>query len=167
MSTDQGAAIDLSTMRGRDYPGIRQFSIFSPNKVGQLLTLIRLIESSNLNVCALAIVDSADCAIIRLVTTRPERAYELLKQQNVEFCEVDLIAVELPTVPHPILSICTALVPAEINIHYCFPMLVRPYGRPALAMHVEDPEIAIKVLEKHGFVTLTENDLEQNEIGEP
>ena len=28
MSTGQGAAIDYSTTRGRDYPTIRQFTVF-------------------------------------------------------------------------------------------------------------------------------------------
>lgn len=154
------AQLDLNVMRGRDYPSIRQFSIFSPNKVGQLLHLIRTIESHKLRVCALAISDSAECAIIRLVVTQPERAYEILKQCGYAFCEVDLLAVELPNNPQPVLSICNHLLQAEININYSFPLLVNPHGRPALGFSVEDHDLAVRVLDRAGFIVLTEADLE-------
>lgn len=160
MSSGGEESTDLGTMRGRDYPSIRQFSIFSPNNVGQLLHLIRTIESHNLRVCALTISDSAECAIIRLVVSQPERAFEILKQEDYAFCEVDLLGVELPNNHQPLLSICNTLLQAEININFCFPLLVNPYGRPALAFAVEDVDLAARVLDRAGFTLLTENDLE-------
>lgn len=155
-----GEALALQTSRGRDYPSIRQFSIFAPNKVGQLLTLIRLVESARLRVLALSIVDSAECSIIRLVVTRPENAYELLAHAGYRFCEVDLLVVELPNRDQPILAICSTLLRAEVNIQYAYPLMVRPYGRPALAFYVDDLEVAANVLDTEGFIVLTEHDLE-------
>lgn len=160
MSTGDEETNDIGTLRGRDYPSIRQFSIFSPNKVGQLLHLIRTIESHKLRVCALSISDSAECAIIRIVITQPERAYEILKQCGYTFCEVDLLVVELPNQPQPVLAICSTLLQAEINVNYCFPLLVSPYGRHALGFSVDDHELASSVLDNAGFVVLTEADLE-------
>ena len=37
MSIGEGAGTGFSTMRGRDYPAIRQFTVFLENRVGQLL----------------------------------------------------------------------------------------------------------------------------------
>jgi hypothetical protein len=159
MSVGDRAGGELDTARGRDYPSIRQFSIFSPNRLGQLLNLTRLIESARLRVCALSVADSADCAIIRLVASDPERAFEVLKQGGYEFCEIDLLVVALPDKEKPVLSICSTLLSAEIDIHYCFPLLVQPYGRSALAFHVSDHELAAQVLALRDFVILTENDL--------
>lgn len=155
-----GQAVAFQTSRGRDYPSIRQFSIFAPNKVGQLLTLIRLVETAKLRVLALSIVESAECAIIRLVVTRPENAYELLTHAGYRFCEVDLLVVELPNRDQPILAICSTLLRAEVNIQYAYPLMVRPYGRPALAFYVDDLESAAGVLDSEGFIVLTEADLE-------
>lgn len=151
---------DIGTLRGRDYPSIRQFSIFSPNKVGQLQHLTGVIESHQMRVCALSISDSAECAIIRLVVSDPERAVEVLRLSGYEFCEVDLLVVELPYHDEPILSICSVLLRAEINIHYCFPLLIRPHGRPALAFYVDDHDAGARVLRHAGFTVLTEGDLE-------
>lgn len=150
---------DTRTLRGRDYPSVRQFSIFSPNRVGQLLGLSNLMETSRLRVHAISIAESSDCAIIRLVVSEPERAYELLTAAGYSFCEVDLLIVELPDRSHPIGAICSQLLHAEINIHYSYPMLIQPRGRPALAFCIENLETASKVLTAHGFTLLTENDL--------
>ena len=160
MSVGGDELTSVHTMRGRNYPSIRQFSIFCPNKVGQLTALVKHVESAKLRVCALSIVDSADCAIIRMVTTHPERAYEIYERSGYQFTEVDLLVVELPTVAQPLLAICSALLRAEINIHYSYPLLVRPYGNPALAFHVDAHELASQVLTGGGFTLLTEEDLE-------
>jgi hypothetical protein len=159
-STGGGEALALHTSRGRDYPSIRQYSIFAPNKVGQLLTLIRLVESARLRVLALSIVDSAECSIIRLVLNKPENAFELLTQAGYRFCEVDLLVVELPSRDQPILAICSTLLKAEVNIQYAYPLMVRPYGRPALAFYVDDLEVAASILDAEGFIVLTEHDME-------
>jgi hypothetical protein len=151
MASGGDAPIDFGVLRGRDYPSIRQFSIFSPNVVGRLLTLMREVETAKLRVYALSVVDSAD---------QPERAVEVLKQGGFEFCEVDLLVVELPQQPQPVVAICSTLLQAEINIHYSYPLLTSPYGRSALAFYVDEHELAAKVLDAAGFIVLTENDLE-------
>lgn len=161
MSVGGAEATGTRTMRGRDYPAIRQFSIFSPNKLGELNNLMRIIENANLRVCALAVADSADCSIIRLVVSQPERAFEILEQGGYRFCEVDLLVVELPSRTHPMGAICSTLLRAEINIHYCFPLMVRPYDRPALAFSVDNVETASQVLDSEGFIVLTEQDLQE------
>lgn len=161
MSVGGAESTDVRTMRGRDYPAIRQFSIFAPNKLGELNTLMRLIETSNLRVCALAVADSNDCSIIRLVVSQPERAFEILTSGGYKFCEIDLLVVELPSRNQPIVSICSSLLKAEVNIHYCFPLMVRPYDRPALAFSVDNVELASQVLDGEGFIVLTERDLEE------
>jgi len=158
MSTGEAEGVGLGTMRGRDYPAVRQFSIFSPNRLGQLQNLTKLVESNNLKICALSIADSADCAIIRLVVSEPERCYELLTRSKYAFCEIDLLAVALPDRDKPLLSICSTLLSAEIDIHYCFPLFVA-HGRSAVGFHVSDVETACRVLSQRGFELLCENEL--------
>jgi hypothetical protein len=65
----------------------------------------------------------------------------------------------LPDSAHPLLQICKSLLSAELNIHYAYPLLVKPHGAAALALYVEDHETAAKNLERQGFVLFTENDL--------
>ena len=111
---------------------------------------------------ALTVVETADCAIIRLVPSDPERAYEILTQAKLPFTESDLLVVKLPDNDQPLLTICKALLAAEINIHYAYPLMIGigPMGNTAVAMHVEDHETAVNTLSTQGFTIFTEDDLD-------
>jgi hypothetical protein len=158
---DEGADVGYTTARGRDWPSVRQFNVFVENRLGNLLNVIRRFESSDNRIVSITIVDSADCAIIRIVLSDPERAVEVFQQAGLQFAESDLLVVALPEGTQPVLQICKALLTAEINIHYAYPLLVGPHGRAALALHVEDHENAAQTLDKMGFVLFTENDLNE------
>src|SRR5215831_6040591 len=122
---DSGAGVDFATARGRDWPSVRQYNVFVENRVGNLLSVVRRFESTDNRIVSITVVDSADCAIIRMVLSEPERAREI---------------VELPDAKQPLVQICKALLGAEISIDYAYPLLVGPHGRSALALHVEDHE---------------------------
>jgi hypothetical protein len=157
---DSEEGVGYATARGRDWPSVRQFNVFLKNRLGALLDVVRRFETSDNHIVSLTVVDSADCAIIRMVLSDPERALEVFKQADLPVCESDLLVVQLPEGTQPILRICKALLEAEINIDYAYPLLLGPYGRAALALHVEDHEVAVNTLARQNFTILTENDLE-------
>lgn len=159
MSFGEGIETGYSTARGRDWPSIRQFNVFIENRVGGLLDVVRRFETSDNRIISVTIVDSADCAIIRLVVSDPERALEVFKLAGLAVTESDLLVVQLPDANQPLLQICKALLVAEINIHYAYPLLIGPRGHAALALHVDDHETAVNTLTSQGFVVFTENDL--------
>src|SRR5436305_10046145 len=99
MNQDQGAGgvIDFDTARGRDRPSVRQFHVFVANRLGGLADVIRRFETTDIRIVSLTVVDSADCAIIRLVLSDPERAKEIFEQAKLPVTESDLLVVELPS----------------------------------------------------------------------
>jgi hypothetical protein len=156
---NSGTGIDALTARGRDWPSVRQFNVFVANRLGGLAYVIRQFETTDIRIVSLTVVDSADCAIIRMVLSDPERAKEVFERAKLPVTESDLLVVKLPDSAHPLLQICKSLLSAELNIHYAYPLLVKPHGAAALALYVEDHETAAKNLERQGFVLFTENDL--------
>ena len=156
---DEGAGVGFATARGRDWPSVRQFNIFLANRLGAMLNVVKRFETTDNRILAMTVVDSADCAIVRIVVHDPERAYEIFEQANIPFTESDLLVIMLPEGPQPLLQICKALLGAEISIHYGYPLMVGHQGRPALALHVEDIETAAAHLQQRGFTLLSENDL--------
>jgi len=150
-------------MRGRNFPTIRQFSVFLENRVGQLLEVVRRFEGSKVKIVALSISDSVDCAIVRFLLSHPEQGREILERAGLAMVESDLLGVELPEGPQPLLRICTALLAAEINIHQTYPLLVRPRGRPAVALQVDNLEMAMETLTSKGFILVSEGDLSDDE----
>ena len=151
--TEQGV------IRGRDYPAIRQFTVFLENRVGQLLEVVRRFEGSPVRIVALSIVDSAECSFIRLLLSHPEQGREILERAGLPIIETDLIGAELPDVPQPLLSICTALLQAEVNIIQAYPLLSRPNDRPVVALMVDNIELGLDTLSRKGFRTITEQEL--------
>src|SRR5262245_26780514 len=133
---DSGAGIDLATARGRDWPSVRQFNVFVANRVGGLMHVVRRFETTDIRIVSLTVLDTADCAIIRLVLSDPERALGVFEQARLAYTESDLLVVKLPTSSQPLLTICKALLEAEVNIHYAYPLMLGPSGAAALALHV-------------------------------
>ena len=158
MSFDK-SAIDTPTMRGRNYPAIRQFSVFLENRVGKLLEVIRRFEGSRVKIVALSIADTCECAFVRFLLSHPEQGREILERAGLAIVESDLIGIELPDGPQALLDICTALLQAEVNIIQAYPLLVRPRGRPAVALMVDNIEMGQETLAAKGFAMITENDL--------
>jgi hypothetical protein len=156
---DEGAHIGFSTARGRDWPTVRQFNVFLENRLGALLNVVRRFETTDVRIVSLTVVDSADCAIIRMVLSDPERALEIFHESGLPITESELLVVQLPSGDHPLLQICKALLAAEIGIHYAYPLLVGPQGSPALALKIEDIETAATHLKQQGFVLFSESDL--------
>lgn len=150
---------DFSTMRGRDYPTIRQFTVFMENRVGQLLEVVRRFEGSRVKIVALNITDSSDCCLVRMLLSHPEQGREVLERAGLAMIESDLIGVELQDDPQPLLRVCTALLQAEINLVQTYPLLVRPHGQPAVAIMVDNADLATETLVSKGFRLITEADL--------
>ncbi len=163
MSVVEGGATDFATMRGRDYPKIRQFTVFLENRVGQLLEVVRRFEGSRVRIVALSINDATECAFVRFLLSHPEQGREVLERAGLAMIESDLIGVELPAGSQPLLQVCTALLQAEINIIQAYPLLVRPHGRPAVALMVDNLELAMETLRSKGFTMVTEDDLAELE----
>ena len=163
MSFDESASVDYATMRGRNYPAIRQFTVFLENKVGKLLEVIRRFEGSRVRIVALSISDTAECAFVRFLLSHPEQGREILERAGLAIIESDLIGVELPEGSQALLGVCTALLQAEVNIVQAYPLLVRPRGRAAVALMVDNIEIAQETLAAKGFAMITEADLQGDE----
>lgn len=157
--SDVGAPTEYRTARGRDYPSIRQFTVFLENRVGQLMEVVRRFEGSNVRIVALTISDSTECALVRFLLSDPEAGREILERAGLAIVESDLIGVELPDSSQPMLQVCTALLAAEINITQVYPLLVEAGRQPAVALMVDNIEHALETLETKGFHTINEDEL--------
>src|SRR4051794_11211837 len=72
-----------------------QFSVFTPNRLGRLNDLVKILGSHHVHVLALTVLDTTDTSIIRLVLDDPEKARELMHQEGFAFTESRLVVVEV------------------------------------------------------------------------
>lgn len=149
----------FDTAEAFDYPTVRQLSVFAENRVGQFLRIIRLLEQTEVHILAISVVNSVDCAVIRLIVDEPDEAEALFRLNGFSVSECEIIVVSVPSGNRALVQIWTALLTGEINVNYTYPLLARPNGLPAIAIQPDSHEMAINVLRDKGFDVLDQTDL--------
>ena len=147
-----------NTARHRDRHSLIQFSVFLENKAGRLNDLCTLLTQNDVHIIALCMVDNTDSAITRLVVDYSNEGREVLKKYAFSFSEISVFAVELEN-ESKIRNVTSALAAAEVNIHYMYPLLMRPSGRCGLLLYLEDNDIGIDILSKTGIKVLSVDDI--------
>jgi hypothetical protein len=138
---------------------VKQFSVFLLNKVGALLEIVRLLNENDVHVIALNSQDSTDSAIVRIIASDPDQVEYLFDLHEVAYSISEILVVELKEVATDLKRLLSALLMAEVNILVCYPLLIRPHGRSAMALHLDDPECAWSVVAGQGFSVLNQSDL--------
>ncbi len=139
-------------------PTVRQLSVFLDDRVGALLRVFQAFEGKDIRVVAMSVVHAIDCAIVRLICDDCDAAKSALTERGIPLSETELVVVEVPH-GHGLRSICSALLAGEVNIDYAYPLLTRPTGRAALAIHTDEVETAVRLLMNRQFTVMTEEDL--------
>lgn len=136
---------------------IAQFSVFTPNRLGRLHELVKLLATENVHVLGLMVVDTTDSAIIRVVLDDPEVARKLLVSGNFNFTENSVVAVEVT--PTELVRMMAVLLQAEINVNYMYSFIPQPGGKSVVALSMEDNELAEQALQRNQFRTLRQSDI--------
>lgn len=137
---------------------VKQFSVFCENRVGRLYDLTALLKDNNVHVMAITVLDTTDSAIVRLIVDDPDKARELMINNDFPYTETDVLAVEI-TDESQLKGVLAALFEAEINVHYVYSFMKRPEGKSALAINAEDSDVAAQALNQRGFRALTQRDI--------
>jgi hypothetical protein len=140
-------------------PVVKQFSVFLANKVGAMLDVVKLLNAHHTHIVALSVSESTDSAIARIIVSDPEQVQDLLKKHNIAFGVCEVVVVEMREVATQLVKLLAALFMAEVNVHFTYPLLTRPRGLAALALHVDDNECASSVLRGEGFKILSQNEI--------
>ena len=91
-----------------------------------------------------------------MIVSDPERVTELFHKHDIAFSECEVLVIELPGGASDLTKVLSALLMAEVNIIFSYPLLVRPRGRAVLVMHVDDSECSSSVLRGGGFKILAQ-----------
>jgi hypothetical protein len=148
----------MRTTPAREADSAKQFSVFTANRLGRLHDLTRLLGSNGVNVVALTVLDTTESSIIRIVVDDPDKARSLLSDRAFPFVENDIVVVEIDSATD-VNSLMSALLEAEVNIHYLYAFIPHPQGKSLLALSMEDNDMAEKVLSQHQFRILKQADI--------
>jgi hypothetical protein len=137
---------------------VKQFSVFAENRVGRLNELAGLFKDHNVHIIAITVLDTTDSAIMRVIVDDPEKARELMVNNDFPYTETEVLAVEISD-ESKLRGVLAALYEAEINVHYVYSFIKRPEDGAALVLSVEDIDVAAQALNNRGFKVLTQRDI--------
>ncbi|MGH8020023.1 MAG: acetolactate synthase [Opitutaceae bacterium] len=150
-------SIPITAQAPRHEP-VKQFSVFAENKLGRLKQFVDLLGSHHIHVIALSTMETTDSAIVRVIVDDPDGARALFLEHGFPYNESDLLAVEIDS-EADLKPVLTTLMAAEVNVHYLYPFISRPRAKAALAVNVEDIDLAAQALRQAGLRVLTQDDI--------
>jgi len=138
---------------------IKQISIFIPNKKGSLAELTEILVRHNIDIRAIAVFDTAEYGILRVVVDDPDRALEILNKEGVVAKVSKVIAVEPEDKPGSLNQIFSILRDADINIDYIYSFIMRKREMPYVVLKVDDQEKAVDELTAHGINVVNKEEI--------
>lgn len=138
---------------------VKQFSVLLHNRAGALAALAKLLRNNGIQVVGISVQDSRDATVARLVVTDPDLTEQIFIEKGIPFTTCELVVVALAEAGPQLLPVLDTLMVAETNIDFAYALMPSPKGQALLALHVEDFEFAVSVLNRAGFKLFFQADL--------
>ena len=97
-----------------------QLAVFLGNRPGALSRVCTELAAAEVNIHALAISDTVDHAVVRMVVSDPTKALMILGERGVLALENDVLMIDCSNEPGVLATIADRLAKAEINIEYAY-----------------------------------------------
>jgi hypothetical protein len=103
--------------------------------------------------------DSTEMTLVRLILSDPEAASLIFIERGIPHAECAVAVVELQEELGPLQDILESLHQAELNIEFCYHLLIRPRGLPLIALHCKDSARCAQALAASGHRVLSQREL--------
>src|SRR2546422_6347298 len=123
-----------------------QLAVFLSNRPGALARVCDALAKAEINIHALAISDTVDHSVVRMVVSDPTKALMLLGESGVLALENDVIIIEGDNEPGMLARIAEQLAQAEVNIEYAYLAASPKAERGVLILRPSDVDGAQKAL---------------------
>lgn len=138
---------------------VRQISVFMENKVGPLAEITTLLAQHQINMRALSVAETQDFGILRIIVEEPEKAEQVLKDNQIIFRESSVLAVLMEDRPGSMAAVVDLLAQAGIPVEYAYAFITRQADNACLILKVKEDGAAEALLEKEGVRSLSEQEL--------
>ncbi len=123
-----------------------QLAVFLSNRPGALSRVCSELGAAAINIHALAISDTADHSVVRMVVSDPTKALMLLGERGVLALETDVLMIETDNEPGTLAKIADRLARAEINIEYAYLATSAKSAKGLMILRPSDVDKAQRVL---------------------
>jgi hypothetical protein len=122
----------------------KQVSVFLENKTGRLNEVAQILGDASINISAFTVADTSDFGVLRLITSDPDQACEVLKANQFSVRTTDVVLVKSPNRPGALSKLLRILDAEGIFIEYLYAFSMNE----DMAVFVIRPTDVEKCLEK-------------------
>jgi len=126
-----------------------QISVFLENKTGRLAEVTGILSEANVNIRALALADTSDFGVLRLIVDDNIKAVKALKNRGFTVGRTDVVAVEVEDRPGGLHRLLDMLHKAEINVEYMYAFVQHSGENAVMIFRIDNIDEAVRVLEEH------------------
>lgn len=138
---------------------IRQLSIFLQNEIGSVAGVTAILKENNINLRAIASVDTPQFAILRIVVDQPDRAKMLLIENGYAVTVSEAIAVELEDKPGVLHDLLQIIADAGYGVNYIYSIVIRSGKIPLIILNTDNLEKTKEVLLNKGYLVAEQEDV--------
>lgn len=125
---------------------IHQLSVFVENSPGHLRAPCQVLADAGINLSTLALADTQQYGILRLIVRNWRRAKEVLEAAGFAVNVTEMVAIEVPDQPGGLAGVLKAIENARINVEYMYAFTEKRGDRAVLLFRFEDVDAAIDAL---------------------
>jgi len=123
-----------------------QISVFLENKAGRLAEVAGILAEANVNIRALAVADTSDFGVLRLIVNDNQKAVDVLKNRGFTVGKTDVVAVEVEDRPGGLHRILDILHRAGINVEYMYAFVTQTGSNAIMIFRFDNVDEAVKCL---------------------
>nr|WP_319410039.1 ACT domain-containing protein [uncultured Desulfosarcina sp.] len=129
---------------------VEQISVFLENKSGRLSEVTAILAEAEVNIRALALADTSDFGVLRLIVDDTEKARQTLKNNGFTVGKTNVVAVEVTDRPGGLHDILTMLHDASLNVEYMYAFVRSSGDNAVMIFRIEQAQEAVRLLESKG-----------------
>jgi hypothetical protein len=138
---------------------VKQLSVFVENKAGRLSAITNILGSHGISLRAVSIADTQDFGILRIIVPEPQKAYDILKEQECTVSLTDVVAVALEDKAGTLAKAVEVLYDGGISIEYVYGFIAKVDNTAYIIFRVDDNGKAEGLLNVAGFELLSDDDI--------
>jgi len=138
---------------------VTQLSVFLENKPGHLQNVLKILGDENINIITLAIAETTDFGVLRLIVNEPEKGAEILKKNHITCSTTDVLALEINDSPGSLYEAIENFTKNNLNIEYMYAFTEKRKDKAVMIFRFDDIEAAKKALKEEGYNIVNKIDI--------
>jgi hypothetical protein len=125
---------------------IQQLSVFVENKPGHLAGPCNLLARSGINIVTLALADTQQFGILRLIVRDWAKAKAVLEAAGCSVKVTEVLAIEVDDRPGGLADVLEAIEKAGVNVEYMYAFATKLGDKAVLVFRFDDADAALVAL---------------------